>query len=66
MRNVTVADSFHVAFFRQEIEMEQCGAYVQMRQAHQLPPIPQTVDNSALYDLVDESGSIYERIPGQS
>ena len=46
--------------------MKQCGAYVGVRQHHQLPVLPQNVNFSEDYEPVGENDSVYEKIPGES
>ena len=53
-------------FFRQEIEMKQCSAYVAVRQHHELTALPQNADSLADYEPVGESDGVYEKIPGES
>ena len=53
-------------FFRQEIEMKQCSAYVEVRQHHKLSALPQNEDGLAAYEPVGENDGVYEKIPGES
>ena len=54
-----------VVLFRQEIEMQQCSAYGEVRQHRELPAPPQNVDGLADYEPVGKSDGVYEKIPGE-
>ena len=52
--------------FRQEIEMKQCSAYVEVRKDHELPSPPQDAGSLVDYEAVGQSDGVYEKIPGES
>ena len=49
-----------VVLFRQEIEMKRCSAYGEVKQLHELSDMP------LVYELVDKSDIINEKIPRDS
>ena len=44
--------------------MKECSAYSQGKPPHELPAMPKNVECSVDYELVGESESVYEKIPG--